>query len=553
MAAMDDMDLLREYAARGSEQAFAALVTRHVDMVYSVAMRRTGNHHHAQEVTQAVFIILAKKARALPAGTVLSGWLFHTARLTASNFVRAEIRRSRREQEAYMQSTVNENGADDWQRIAPLVDDAIADLGEKDRDAIVMRFVKGQDNKAVATALGTSEEAAQVRVSRAVEKLRKAFTKRGVVLTGAGITGAIAANSVQSAPAGLAALVSASVAQGAAAGTTLALVKGTMKLMSWTRLQMAVLAAAAAVIGGQTYENVKQARQVTTLEQQLQQQSQAQQDQAEAQNAAIEKLRQENDEMAAGRRAADATAARLLAERKEAEAATTTATAPAAPASSIPSQSGLAQLLSDPVSSRYLRDAELGKMRRRYGPLIHALNLTSDQTDEFVELTGDNRMTNIVVGVAFGQGTLSRDAAHQAVDSATADLATQLQALLGNAGYAQYQQYNEQYPAQTAVNLLNDQLGDSPLTSDQSARLAQTILSEPPGLTRGLSGDADAAQFGSPETVEAYFQQVSASQQRLLQEAAGFLTPEQLAAYGNVLSNNLAEQRAKSAALIQSH
>src|SRR5258708_18396542 len=112
MLAKADMELLQEYAARKSEEAFATLVTRHVDMVYAVALRCVGNHHQAQEVTQAVFIVLAKKAGSLRAGTVLPGWLFHTTRLTAANSMRTEIRRARREQEAYMQSTTDENGTD---------------------------------------------------------------------------------------------------------------------------------------------------------------------------------------------------------------------------------------------------------------------------------------------------------------------------------------------------------------------------------------------------------------------------------------------------------
>src|SRR4051812_44078212 len=108
MQTMDDRELLQEYATQKSEEAFATLVERHINMVYSVALRHAGNAHHAEEITQAVFVILAKKAASLSRGTILSGWLFHTARLTANNFLRTEIRRSRREQEAYMRSTLHE-------------------------------------------------------------------------------------------------------------------------------------------------------------------------------------------------------------------------------------------------------------------------------------------------------------------------------------------------------------------------------------------------------------------------------------------------------------
>jgi len=200
MPEINDIDLLREYAASRSEEAFAALVSRHINMVYSAAMRYVGNQSQAEEITQAVFIILARKASGLSGSTVLSGWLFKTARLTAANYLRTEIRRSRREQEAYMQSNLNETEPDAWKQIAPLLDDAIAELGETDRNAIVLRFVEGRDLKEVGAALGTSEEAAKKRVSRAVDKLRSLFGKKGITLSAAALSTAIAAHSVQAAP-----------------------------------------------------------------------------------------------------------------------------------------------------------------------------------------------------------------------------------------------------------------------------------------------------------------------------------------------------------------
>src|SRR5678816_544299 len=126
MPELDDNQLLAEFARENSEAAFAALVSRHVNLVYSVALRKTGNPNAAEEITQAVFIILAKKARGLSRRTILAGWLCETARLTAANYLRTEIRRQNREQEAYVQSLLNEQtDAEAWQRIAPLLDDAL--------------------------------------------------------------------------------------------------------------------------------------------------------------------------------------------------------------------------------------------------------------------------------------------------------------------------------------------------------------------------------------------------------------------------------------------
>jgi uncharacterized protein (TIGR03435 family) len=244
MPELDDIALLKQFAENGSEPAFAGIVSRHLNLVYSTALRATGNAHAAQEISQAVFIILARKAKSLGAKTILAGWLHQTTRLTAANYVRTEIRRQKREQEAFMQSTLNETANETWLQIAPILDDAISRLGAKDRDAIVLRFFENKSLGEVGTALGAGEDAAKMRVNRALEKLRKFFTKRGVTLTTTIIAGAVSANSVQAAPVGLAKTISAvAITKGAAAGgSTLALVKGALKIMAWTKAKTAIVA-----------------------------------------------------------------------------------------------------------------------------------------------------------------------------------------------------------------------------------------------------------------------------------------------------------------------
>jgi len=263
---MDDMELLQEYAARGSEDAFATLVSRHIDMVYSVALRHVGNLHNAQEVTQAVFIILARKSRALRRETIISGWLFQAARLTAANFLRSEIRRTHREQGAYMEPNLHEGGDSAWKQISPFLNDAIASLDEKDRNAIVLRYIKGMSLKEVGAALGGSEDAAKKRVSRAVEKLRIFFGHRGVTLSGAVLTGGIAVHSVVAAPAGLALAVTAAALKGTTlTASTLTLVKGTLQAMAWTKAKIAVTAGAVALVAVQSYEIASQNKELASL------------------------------------------------------------------------------------------------------------------------------------------------------------------------------------------------------------------------------------------------------------------------------------------------
>jgi uncharacterized protein (TIGR03435 family) len=250
----DDIELLRQYAEEQSETAFETLVKRHVNLVYAAARRSMDNAHQAEEITQAVFIILARKARSLRQGTILSGWLYQTARLTAANHLRTEIRRAHREREAHMQSLSNETEPDPWPQIAPLLDHAVGGLGEKDRNAIVLRFFEKKSLSEVGHAFGTSENAAKMRVNRAVEKLRKFFTKRGITLSATVLAGAVSAHSVQAAPMELAATIAATAVKGSAVAIpTVALVKGTLKLMAWTKAKLAIaVGASVLLVGGAT-------------------------------------------------------------------------------------------------------------------------------------------------------------------------------------------------------------------------------------------------------------------------------------------------------------
>ena len=173
-----DMELLRDYDRQGSEAAFAELVRRHIHLVYSVAARHAGVAAHAEEITQAVFIILARKAAGLRPDTILEGWLHETTRLTALSFLRGERRRQFREQEAYMQSTLPPaNDAALWNQLSPLLDEAVSRLGKKDRDAVMLRFFKDKNLREVAAALDMTEAAAQLGLTRRILGLRMAKYK----------------------------------------------------------------------------------------------------------------------------------------------------------------------------------------------------------------------------------------------------------------------------------------------------------------------------------------------------------------------------------------
>ena len=249
---MQDRELLRDFARNASEAAFAVLAERYVGLVYSAALRQVQNPHQAEDITQAVFIVLARKAACLPATTVLSGWLLKTTRYAANAHIRAAVRRALREKEAAMQSTLNEPDSAVWEQLAPCLDEAIASLGDADRNAIALRYFENRPWREVAGSMQVTEDAAQKRVTRALEKLRARFAKRGVTLTATLIAGAVSANSVQAAPVGMAKTISVVAAMKGAVATssTLSLMKGTLKIMAWTKAKTAILVTAGVLFTG---------------------------------------------------------------------------------------------------------------------------------------------------------------------------------------------------------------------------------------------------------------------------------------------------------------
>src|SRR5216117_2272325 len=247
MQTKTDAQLLREYVNNGSETAFGELVSRHADLVYSAALRQVHEPDLARDVAQSVFADLARKAKVLSGDVVLAGWLYRSTRFAALTFLRDERRRQNRERQAMQLLDLPGESSPDWDRIRPSLDEAMANLGKTDHDALVLRFFKNEGLRAVGTALGTSEDAAQKRVARALEKLRAFLLRRGVRLSSAALAAALSGSAVQAAPAALAGAISAAVVAGsAAAGSTFKL----LNFMSITKLKAGLLGAAVVVGAG---------------------------------------------------------------------------------------------------------------------------------------------------------------------------------------------------------------------------------------------------------------------------------------------------------------
>ena len=222
---MDDWKLIHDYADTGAEAAFTALVQRHINLVHSTALRRLNDTHAAQEVSQAVFCLLAEKVRTLDPKTSLVGWLYQTTCFKSSEYRRAAVRRFAREQEAaHMNptSTTSEAASDvNWVQLAPILDDAMAHLSETDRLAILLRYFQNQPLREVGLALGLEEDAARKRVSRALDKLRDWFSQKGIAATPTGLAGLVSVHAVEAAPLPLAeAIVKAALLAGATVAGT---------------------------------------------------------------------------------------------------------------------------------------------------------------------------------------------------------------------------------------------------------------------------------------------------------------------------------------------
>jgi RNA polymerase sigma factor (sigma-70 family) len=239
---MNDWELIQDYCRNGSESAFTALVKRHVDFVYCAALRQVRDPSLAEDTSQAVFLLLARKAQSFRPGTVLVSWLFRTTHFIAARALRSKYRRQRRELEvANMNSQTTASETDhDWELVAPVLDEALAALPQKDRDVVLLRFIARKSFSQVGAEIGVSEDAAKKRVSRALARLREFFMQRGATLSVAAIAVILAERAVQASPAELAIKIAAALSAGASTtASTLpaALLRTALRDLLWAKVK----------------------------------------------------------------------------------------------------------------------------------------------------------------------------------------------------------------------------------------------------------------------------------------------------------------------------
>jgi len=243
---MEDWKLLSEYVERNSESAFKELVSRYLNLVYSAAIRQVRQPQLAEEVSQAVFILLARKAHSLRRSVVLAGWLFRTTSFVAKRALRSELRRQQREQESVEMQKLSTSD-DHWKEIAPVLDEAMEKLGQKDRDAILLRFFQGKNLKEVGMDQKISEEAAKKRVSRGMEKLRLFLQQRGVKISTIALGTTLGAHGAEAAPTEMISVAQAAFVATGAKSVGGGLAADVLTAWKWARIKLAALVGAVGV------------------------------------------------------------------------------------------------------------------------------------------------------------------------------------------------------------------------------------------------------------------------------------------------------------------
>jgi len=467
----DDAESLSRYAADQAEDAFAELTRRHVDLVYSAALRlMNGDVHAAQDVTQQVFTEVARQAKRLARHPALVGWLYTTTRLMALRMNRTEQRRQAREQEANMMNQLlhDDTPPTDWNRLRPVIEDAMHELDDKDRHAVLLRYFQNKTLNEVGAALNLTENAARMRVDRALDKLRGKLARHGITTTATALAAVVATNAVQAAPAGFATTISAAAIAGSAAVQTSTLIVAT-KTITMTLLQKTIVAAAVAAAVGTGVYAVHQGAQLrgrirSIEEQQAPMTAQIQQLQRER-DAATNRVAALAEELAGAKK----NPAEVLKLRGEVGALRQEK-------SIAGSKSALSKITADPESRKAMRDQQRMGMGAIYSDLAKRLELTPEQAGQFKDLLADHVMDSIDLITQSLHDKNTQSEIDRLFSAQNSGLQDKLQALLGPDGAAQYQDYTKNLGSTlTVAQFAGNLTGDAAAVADKKSQLMKAM------------------------------------------------------------------------------
>lgn len=492
-AMIDEFELLRRYAQGADETAFAALVARKVNLVYSAAFRQTGgNAQLAEEVTQNVFLDLARKAGSLTHHTSLTGWLYTSTRFAAFKAARAQQRWQQRTRKAQAMHEIENDSPTEsaWAQLRPVLDAALAELGERDREALLLRFFEDCPLAEVGSKIGLSENSARMRVDRALEKLRQTLARRGVTSTSVALALALSQHAVTAAPAGLAATAAGSAMAGAAAGVATV---GTnfFQLMAISKIQAGTagilgLAALAAVLV-EHRENVDLRAENTRSQQQ------------------VAALQSENERLAVQAAAA----------KQSTPSSPASVTEPAFGAGGIKVNGAMLTSniqtmplpFDDAEMSRLMDIQKKGQLEARYGALFRRLNLPPEKIEQLKKLLLDRQnVARDVMTAATAQDLTDADfkaSLPAMIEKVTADVDANIRGVLGDESYQQYQQYQSTLPQRFLAEQLASRVNSTdPLSSQQLEQLVQILAAATPpssGDPAAFAGESDHVMVSAPE------------------------------------------------------
>lgn len=471
----DGQQLLADYVETGSETAFRELVSRYVDFVYSAAVRLVnGDAHLAEDITQAVFVDLARMARTFSREVMLGGWLHRHTCFVAGKTLRGERRRQARERQAVEMNAMEDHSEANLARIAPLLDEAINQLGSEDRAAILLRFFEQNDFQSVGAELGASEEAARKRVDRALDKLHASLTRRGVALSVTVLGTTLATQAVTAAPVGLAASISGAALAGAAAGggATLTL----LQIMSMTKLKVGIVTAV--VAAGVTIPWVIQQRTQTRLHEAnkaLQQQSEKNNQLAE-ENQRLTKLLASAATPPAYSNSPSLELLRLRGEVGRLRQENASATAALAKTNG---PSALSGITANPEMYKVIRDQQKMGLGMVYKDFTNRISLPPEQSEQLVNLLADDVMENIDRITEVLRDKKSPAEMNQVFTEQEAALLEKVKAMLGPEGFAQYQDYTKNLASHlTAEQFKGMMTGEKDAKDEKSRLLYQLMLEE---------------------------------------------------------------------------
>lgn len=532
-----DARLLRDYATGGDEAAFRDLVSRHTDFVYSAALRQVNSPDVACDIAQNVLIDLARKSASLadrlPQDASLMGWLHRSTRYEALNHFRDEQRRIARERQAMEQLLTDNEAAPDWEAIRPILDEALDELGDDEREALLLRYFKGSDFRAVGENQGISDDAAQKRVSRALEKLREFLAKRGVTVGAGGLVAVISANSVQSAPAGLTAMISSAALLAGTAVTSTTLI-ATSTTIAMTALQKILVSVAiAAAIGAGIYE----ARQASRLRDEVQT-LKAQQVPLNEQVAQLQEERDKATNIAAALSAENATLKKRPTEvvklRGEMGRLRQEKT-------DIASKTPLSKITANPEMKKLIRDQQKTGMTYIYKGLTKKLNLSEEQSDKFNDLLADSVMENIDRITEVLHDGKTGDALNRVFNDQDAATEAKLATLIGLDGVAQYKEYSKDLISSLTSEQFKPMLtGDKAANEEKITQLAKDVTAETQAAlaAAGLPPDYQAVpmlnfrNIASESLGDQSIAMLDGIFEKVSVKAADYLTAEDLKKFG---------------------